>query len=71
MEGLNDSEVNWGNWSGFRGNATGVEDYFVPTWIIAFYVFFLSVGVCFNVMIALVLLCSRKNGNFGFSLSFF
>lgn len=64
MEGLNGSEVGRGNWSGFGGNVTGFEDYFVPTWIIAVYVFFLSVGVCVNVGIALVLLCSRKNGIF-------
>lgn len=66
---LNDSEEvdGQGNWTKFGGNATGIwdfnQDYFVPTWIIAVYVFFLSVGVCVNVGLALILLCSRKNGN--------
>lgn len=67
---LNDSDEiddGQGNWTKFGGNGTGIwgdgDDYSVPTWIIAVYVFFLSVGVCVNVGLALILLCCRKNGN--------
>lgn len=63
---VNDSEVGEGNWTNFDNNVTGVfgdEDYFVPTWIIGVYVFFLSIGVCVNLGLALVLMCTKKNGN--------
>lgn len=66
MDVLNNSEINEQyNWTKFDGNGTGGfnDEYFVPTWIIAVYVFFLSIGVCANIGLALVLLCSRKNGN--------
>lgn len=63
MEVLNGSAVGQENWTKFDGNG-GDGDYFVPTWIIAVYVFFLAVGVCVNVGLAFVLLCSRKNGKF-------
>lgn len=65
MKMLNVSDIEDSKFMKFNGsdNVLGDSDYFVPIWIIVVYVFFLSVGVCVNVGLALVLLCSRKNGN--------
>lgn len=52
------------NRSNFSENGFDNSDSFVPLWIIICNILVLTVSACVNFVFMLVLLCSRRNGNF-------